>query len=320
MLYNENRKKDYLNEKYPLDDKNYRVLHFLDCLSEAEKNCGKDIVEFEDTELDKFVYSLDCKTHQALTSKLAILRDYIYWEVKEGYCKSKNIVIDLPRYKGKECDRFINKIAEKYRYLKDKDELHKLVDQIKNYRDKAVLCLLYEGVCGADFKEIRYLKIRDCDFESKQLNIQGDNARIIKCDSYMMEILYSSSKETEYLKNNGNDNRTNGISKLIDTGYIIKISNMSRTNENTVSKIVIPKIFENMRKEIWDINYNTQYLTPYSLKDSGLFHKIYELEKTYNSLSNCSQLDDLFKQYGISKSITYQYWMKYQSFKRGVKL
>lgn len=320
MLYNENRKKEYLKENYPLDENNYRVSHFLNYISKAEESYNKDIVEFNDIELDKFIYSLDCKTHQALTSKLAILRDYIYWEVREGYCKSKNIIIDLPRYKGKECDKFINKIAEKHRYLKNKQELYKLVRELKNYRDKAILCLLYDGICGADFKEIRYLKYSDCDFENNQISIKGEKERLIKCDSQMMEILNFAIKENEYIKNNGNDERFNNISKLVDTGYVIKISNMSRTNENVVSKIIIPRVFENMKKEIWNVEYNTQYLTPYSLKDSGMFHKIYELEEIYKELPSYNQLNDIFNQYSVNMAISYQYLMKYKSFKRGVGL
>lgn len=316
MLFNEDRKKAYIEDKSTSHSMESALKVFFNRLSEVEEYYNKDVVDFDDTELDDLLISFNCKTHQAITDKISLLRNYIYWEVEHGYCKSKNIIIDLPRFSNG-CERYLNKLAIKYRYLKDKNELYKLINQLVNYKDKAIICLLYEGLYGKEFDEIRYLKVKDCDFENNIINVTGENARQIKCDSEIMNIILETINETEYSKINGNSVSKNPSIKLISSQYVIKVTERSRL-QGAASPMTIAVLFSHMRLDSWNVNYNVQYISASTIRESGIFHHIAKIEEQQNMPVTDEQIQNILSIYGINSSMLFQYKRKYNYFKNNL--
>jgi len=319
MLYNEDRKKQFIQQKgYSSNTiKLYRA--FFNKLGAFECLYEKDVVEFDIEQLASVLYGLKCKTRQSVISKLSLLRCYIYWEVENGYLPSKNILIDLPRFKGKGLDTFINKTGSEAQYILDRESLYELVAQLYNPRDKAIFCLLYEGICGYDYSELRYIKKQHINFLNGTIEIYDEKGinlkRVIKCDDQTVRILNDVVESGEYYTCNGKSETKNNFVKVPESDYLIRVNR----GQYPLSCKSINRLFAQMRTSSWDIDFYCQYLTPTTIRDSGFFNYVKKAEESRKRELLNSEFSEALEYYGLSKGTILSYRTKYKDFKKIVK-
>lgn len=315
MFYNADRKQEYLQKCDYEVTMVKRIMTFFNKASALEFLFDKDISKFNVEEFESLFYTFECKTTNSIKATVSMARRYVYWELSNNYLTLKNIILDLPRFKGHNLDSFIYSIGSELSYIENRNELYKLVSMLVNPRDKAIICLLYEGICGEDYYDLRHLRKQDCDFSSNTIIIMNKNRseinRIIYCDPYTMGILYDSIHTEVYIKHNGKTSLRHNSMDLLPSDYVI------RTSKGTgiPSSKLITLTFENLRKSEWDIEFCCQYLTPTTVRDSGIFNMVVCLEVAKVGLLTNTEFRDILKYYGKSEKLLSQYRSKYNIFK-----
>jgi len=315
MLFNEERKRQFLRSKTYNVVTERKFWTVFKRVSIHESLTGKDIVEFDMKELEELFYAFKCKTYMSIRTIGAMLRQYVYWEVQNGWLPSKNIVLDLPGFMGSNLMKFMNVRGMEFSYIRGRDELYRLVSCVENPRDKAIICLLYEGVCGEDYGEIRNLKRQDCDFSLNRINIYYDDIssknRSVQCDARTMSIVMDSLDTDRYHMKNGKAERKYNAVELLRSDYVI------RTSKNTgisTSKLYT-MLFERLRTPGWGVDYYCQYLTPITVRNSGMFNKLLEFERDNGRAVTNDEFGDMIEYYSGSRKALMNFKVKYVDFK-----
>lgn len=280
VFYNNERKRQYLQECDYETETVKKIMTFFHKASTLEFLFDKDISEFSVEELESLFYGFKCKTMASIKGTVTLARRYVYWEISSSYLPSKNIILDLPRFKGHNLNSFINSVGNKASYLKSSDELYQLVSNLANPRDKAIICLLYEGVCGEDYYDLRHLKKQDCDFSSNTVRLMSKDRsiveRVVQCDYCAMDIVHEAIYTETYIKRNGTTMLKHDSVDLLPSDFVIRTSK----GDGIASGKLITLTFEKLRTPEWDVDFYCQYLTPTTVRDSGLFNYAVRLEES----------------------------------------
>lgn len=162
-------------------------------IDKMETMKNKNIYEFDTVEIKEFLKQLDSTSISTLNTYYSTINKYIRF-IEET---NSEVVInkDVTKLSSRDMEDLLNKEAHEERYI-TREDLFRLVSNAVNPQDKALFLLLFEGVRGKDYNDLRLLEERNVNFENNTI-ITPQKTITIK-DKRTMFILKSAIKQTEY--------------------------------------------------------------------------------------------------------------------------
>lgn len=159
----------------------------------VETELNKDILQFNQDEMQYLLNSFNYTSHFSLKSSVSRLNTYIR-------CTSRwNNTIPNTEITGDMVKKAIRETESK---LMTRTDMYKIASEMLNYVDRAIIVLLYEGVMGTGFNELLNLEWQNANLETGEIEL--DN-RIVKLSPPSIEILKRAKEECQYTKNGSLD-------------------------------------------------------------------------------------------------------------------
>lgn len=305
-LYNKEQKEKFLNERYSNlgTQKDYKLLFLKSYALESFHN--KDLANFAHDQLSELWDLLNCKTFDSLYKYQTIVRKYMEWAISNGKRASALDMTDLfnkQRIRGK-----INKIANQAQYIKSREEMYQICDQIYNKRDAALLVCFYEGL---KIEHIQALKTKDCNWNKNQVTItyKDGRKRILEFNSKSMEILKDASEETTYHQDNGNSTYRLAIKELDKSDKLFKTVKRN-DNKDSIANTAISSLFTKIGQWV-----DKPYLNPKNVIQSGILEKLSEIESKNGKLTptDFRRVSDMYSLNPKSWAFIQDLWLTYKS-------
>lgn len=256
----------------------------------------KDLKDFEKDELNELLVKLaKGTTENNFSSRFSVVNTYIEWAIINGHKKSGSNL--MPQFNKKDYEVYINKD----RFIIEQ-QLIEIEESLKNYQDKVVLRLIFEGVNGTELSELLNLKKQDVDFKNKRLRLYDsveERERFIHVSDRCLDFIEKAHAEEIYYSKNGQNEGKRGRNKLklMKTDHIIKNALTGRTKAFANNKYTIYGRIETVQ-EIFEL----PNLTPTNLRDSGMIKMAVDLYKRDGKLTT-THLEDIAEHFGFSPSM-----------------
>lgn len=222
-IYNEKIKELFLQNYTESSQVTYRRIFQKSC--STEEMLGKDLYDFNLEEIEDVLYNLSPTTFHSSVTNGRIITAYISWAIEQGL--RKNNINPLKTYGSDYFRKFIDPSAKIF--FTD-SEIMEIEDFCNNAQDAAMIRLLFEGVSGKMFWEIRNLKKEDVDFENKTLKLTNENGeiRILEISDRALSLVEKAMNQTKYYKKNGEMESENPVLReytdLIENDYVFRPS------------------------------------------------------------------------------------------------
>ncbi|MEH7116130.1 site-specific integrase [Neobacillus vireti] len=269
-IYNEEIKEQFLSQ-YDNEQTQKTIRNVFYKTYIIENTLEKDIYEQNLSEIAKCIENTRPATKSVAMSNGRFLASYISFAISHGYTNSNinPLKTVLPEF----YDNLIDKNRKiHYSY----DEFLQLLEELQNGQDQAFLFLIWEGLMGEKFSELRSLKFENIDFENKTVYVEERDQYINvsdKCIEYL-EKAYNQRTYYSYVPKT-QDYREKA---LLPSPYVFKNVKAPRTQENTMVNMAVFYNRLAAMKEILGIDM----LTPNGISQSGMLWeavKLYEEEK-----------------------------------------
>jgi integrase len=319
-FYDPERKNKFLYEQYPNESTRNTYGSLLQKISDYEEDNRKDLCDFSLSEATELLIGLRKISKESLNTAHSIINMYVEWCISPDQNYSKTGFNAFRLLESKDKNRFVHKIAQKLSYI-TRDEMYEICNQLYNYIDKAIICLLFEGVKGRpshSFEELRNLKQADIYPENNQIvltRFDENNiatTRLIDVDQRTMIILVGARNESTYHKENGESKSTFAIMELKGNQYLIQTADNGGDGED--DRITISSLqsrFKNFRKYT-----GIKFLTPNTLFQSGLFERCQEKENEYGGKLMIKHYEEIFQDLKLNEKQAATLKGKYESYKK----
>lgn len=288
-FYNQEIKERFLSTYDNEQTRNTLKYVFLNSRS-AEELLEKDLYQFNLTETSKIIKNSN--PHSIVTAKSTgrFISQYITWAIEEGL-RSSNInpmrTLD---------DSYYEPLVDKTKKIHySKQELINLCEQLPNSQDQAFLMLIFNGILGAKFEELRELSYNDVDWNNNKITIRSRNNYVIEVDDITMRYLERAYKAKTY---NTYNEKTGEHSEreLLPNNYIFKNVKSPRGKEGDP---VTPAVFYTRLKNIKS-EFELEYLTPNSLRQSGIIDQAVQIYKEKQDKLEYEDFEKIGKRYDFS--------------------
>lgn len=333
-FYDPERKNKFLYEQYPNEATRTTYGSLLSKISVYEEDYKKDLCDFSPSEATELMFGLRKTTKNARTTAYSIINKYVEWCMLESQNYSKTGFNSF-KFLDMDDDKFVHKLAQEMSYY-TRDEMYQICDMLFNYIDKAIICLLFEGVKGRpkqehSFEELKNLKKTDLIPEVNKIILTryDENNKpmthSIEVDKRTMDILVVAAREETYHRINGNDKSKFAIQNLSGSPYLIQFCD--RPNEGSgdedgrFKRASFNSRFSSIRKNVKEANeisankINVEFLTPTNLFLSGLFEKCEKLEQEYGILT-VKHFNKIFKDLKLNENQGIPLKGKYETYKK----
>lgn len=212
--YNYEFKMKYLDEYTDYTEDTKRVVRsYFRSVAESEELFGKDVKDFNSSEIEKMLKSLKLTTVRSLHNIVNYLIQYIDYCVKKGYATGANLFHDYTSQ-----DVLKNYIADEKIHFERK-EIMDIAMGARNAQDGAIIALLFEGLSHKDnFKEITELKVSDVDLDNNTVYVSSRNEKI-KISQETAILLKNAINHKTYYSIKGDTMRTY---ELESTSYVFR--------------------------------------------------------------------------------------------------
>lgn len=231
----------------------------------------KGVYNFNMEELNSLIGSYSNRSIEMIASNVSCLRNYIAFAIQEGYT-STNINL-LDGIGGKKfLEQFLDKNAGDNKYITFK-QLIELENQCLNPQDAVIPELLFVGVKGENYHELRNLKITDI---SEDEIILPD--RIIPISARTYDLIKDAIEQVDYYRGNGEDL---GMSKsksfkIKKSEYVVRTGGSKKSESEINCNTLISRV--NRIKYY----FNNPYLNITNIWVSGVIHFAKEIMKENN--------------------------------------
>lgn len=266
-VYNKNVKNEFLTRYKDNTATTYRrIFHKV---SQMEDYFGKDLCNFNLDEIEWVMIDLTPITPAASQSLFSVLLTYVDWAMENGY--SNNSINPLRAVNTKWVTQFADKYAKLYI---TGTELIEIEEMCANYQDAVIFRLLFEGVGGETWSEIRNLTGDDIDVKNKTLYLRDkdNNTRVLEVSTRCIRYCQEALDEKEYFKKNGlmeEHVRIKNIAELVQNNYVVR---NAITKTHTFSDPVADSTIYRRVHAIRDF-YGVEYLTPKNVLISGVLYQ-----------------------------------------------
>ncbi|MFO1442909.1 hypothetical protein KDN24_06725 [Bacillus sp. Bva_UNVM-123] len=268
-LYNNEIKERYLNERFENEDSRTTIKYVFKSAELIEDVLNKDLYNFSLPEIGKVIKNANPHSIGVARSHGRIISKYISWAIEPMGLRENNIH-PMKGINDSWYDTLVDK-TKKIHY--SKDELIELIERLPNAQDQAFLALMFEGVVGDKFEELRNISYYDVDWNNNELTIRNRDNFKIKLDNTFMRYIknaYEAQTYRNYDKETGDYKERD----LLDSNYIFRNIKSRAKEGEPVSLQVFYNRLNNIKGE-----FDLEYLTPNALKQSGMIHMAAEIIK-----------------------------------------
>jgi integrase len=303
-LYNEEIKEKFLST-YDNEQTQKTLRNVFQNSALIENVLEKDIYDFTLDELGKIIENTNPHTKNVARSTGRFISQYISWAIEPPQRLRKNALNPLKGVLQEWYDNFVDKTKKiHYSY----DEFIDLLEdnQMMNGQDQAFLFLIFEGIVGEKFSQIKELKFSDIDWDTNEVFVKERNEKI-KVSEDCIKYLQKAYNQSTYYQFNSNTKEFNE-KELLSSEFIFKNVKSPRGQENEPVKInVFYKRIQSL-KEIFSL----EYLTPNGIKQSGMIKMAVDIFKRDGELAY-DQLAEIGEKYAYSKLVNngYEYYNTY---------
>lgn len=297
-IYNEELKRRFVEENYSNLGTRERYLKVFKRTFEFEDKLQKDIYNFNLEEIKDVLNSLSSVSHATVGSTKSILSKYINWAIREGLVNSVINVVD--QYIDKdELSKMVSKLAQEFRFLKNKDELYSLINACENAQDAAIFVMSFYGLKAEDM-----VNLTIDDIEGNTIKV---GSRKIELDERFMQVIHETYNQTIYVKNNGIEIK-NIMSMEIALDTTTRHILHGTVNKNKTSNVLTKQVLNNRVKKVVSslgmidkykhLRESFKLLTLGNVFYSGMFIHLYEIEQTKGLLES-QDFINMREQYGL---------------------
>lgn len=303
-MLNKEIKTRFLNTEYTNVDTIKNTWYLFEKIGIMEEQYNTDLYNFNMNQLQDMLRLLDSTSSNAITKDWSIFDRYIQWCTGEGYCTPNLAAMNIFK---QDLRQFINKDAQKNKYIKNRDEYHQMLEEIYNPQDQVILTLRYEGLGGRNkqpycYEEIQNLTRNDIDFDTNELSLWRDidnkndinERKIVITDQKSIDVIRNAMEENIYYKGNGSTTAKVKTYNILESEYVVR---QVERSDNT-DKIGIMTINGRINKiKKWTGKY---FLNSKSIWYSGMFDRLQNIEKGRNLTQK--DYEDVYVLYGMEKS------------------
>ncbi|MCY9737549.1 site-specific integrase [Paenibacillus alvei] len=254
-LYNEEVKHDFL-QLYSKGSEDYYKRIFEKSVV-LENRLDRDLFDFTLEELEDLMFDLDPMTINAAQTNYSIISSYISFAIDKGY--RTNSINSLKAMGSTWSEKFVDKSKKLYFSSYEIDEI---ILNLDNAQDAVIVSLLFHGVCGKEFSEIRNLTKHDLDLENNILTLRNEKGLKRKLhvkNENLFTLLRQAFAQTKYVKRNRQmdelSNSTPEIDLVANDFIVRKTAIVGRDNDPVEKNVIFRRI--NLTKELFDIPYFT---------------------------------------------------------------
>lgn len=242
--------------------RNFMIL--LEQSEKIEKELNKDLYDFNLEETIMFLKNLRSKSVKSMDTRKSMVVMYRKWAFQRKLTQNIYITKAIEELRS---ESLINVIAEKDKYITKKD-LYDWVIELTNIRDSIIILLLWWGIKGLDFKEIRYLKESDIDITNKTIKLKN---REIEVDDFTIDMIRGCMNTDEYLcfsKGMGIRHNPFAESEYLIKNVAITEKDKERFYNEPVSKQIVQRIVREGRDLI-----DNSYINVTTVFKSGQYYR-----------------------------------------------
>ena len=319
-IYNEDLKRRFIEENYTNLGTMERYLKVFKRSYEYENELQKDIYDFNLPEITDMMTYFSRTMPSTVNSEISIIKNYIQWAINEKLTDSVINVVE--QYLNKSVkNELVSKVAQEFKFLRNKDDLMNLVNACKNAQDAVVFVLAFYGFRAEDMINLSIDHIHgnniDLEYDIFREDKNEETGEITKVktghvsrkffiEDKFMEVVFEAYNQTIYIKNNGIEvpNIMTMEIALDSTRHILKgIVNKGKTNSVLTKQVLnnrIKKIVNTFGQidKYKHLRESFKLLTLGNMFYSGLFIHLHEIERNKGSLEAQDYIS-IREQYGL---------------------
>lgn len=274
-IYKEENKEKFL-ETYDNEQTQKTIRNAFYKSYPEEYRLNKDLFNFDQHEIIDVIKNANPHSKSVAKSLGRFFKQYIDWAYDVGLRKSNLNPVDV--ITDTQYSELIDK-TKKIHY--SHDEFLELLNDpnLMNNSDKAMLALMFSGIIGEKFGQIREIKCSNLNFDNNTVYVK-ERDEYIEIDPLFMNYLEKACNETIYYQYNSNTKEFTEKVHL-NSEYIFKNVKSPRGVENEPVKL---NVFYSRMQAIKEL-LDREYLTPNALKQSGMIKMAVDIYKQVGKLA-----------------------------------
>lgn len=300
-LYNGEFKEKYLNEKFENEDSKTTTRYIFRKSELIEDILGKDLYDFNIIEISKVLQNANPHSISVAKSYARAISSYISWCIDPIGIREDNIH-PMKGIKMSWAEQFVDK-TKKIHF--SKQEMENLVEKkVVNAQDQAFIWMIFEGVQGEKFSELRNLKYDMINWNKNQLRLinEDHSERVINVSDQCMRYITNAFKEKKYKTPSEKERQ------LVESDFVLRNVFSPRSKSPDVSMAALYNRLNHL-KEYLDL----EYFTGNSIKQSGMIWKAVQIYQRDNHFGEYKQFEEIGLQFNSPKIFTeeYEYYNTY---------
>ena len=280
FIYNLEQKQKYLDEITSENTKQQITGYFLR-LGKKEEEYGKDIANMSLNELRDTLLSVGALDYTYRNHLVSLVRNYVKWTVWHDFAKnSKAIETITPR-------SIENVKLEREKMIKDAEQMENILFHGMRYESgenreiiaKLIMRLLYAGLTIEELQDLKK--------ESRRANNIVTTEAGDYCIDDAASVLWDMCKDLTFIERASRKNDGTAVKlNLEDSDFLFRPIASKKTNSSTSCSRAffmetVIRVFQSYSSYMGQ-NIN---VSPQNINLSGLFYKMFELEKTGIAIS-----------------------------------
>lgn len=266
-LYSEEIKEKFLST-YDNIQTQKTIRNVFQNTCDVEDTFDKDLYDFTLDQIGKVIKNY-IKPHTVSVAKSngRFISQYISWAIGEGFRKS-----NLNPLKGAENDFYEDLVDKTRKVHHSYDEFLTLLEDklLYNSQDKSLLFMMWHGILGERFSQLREIKFSDIDFENKTVYVRERDYHVPVDDKCIEYLEKTRSEDTYYQYNSSTGEFSEKL--LLESPYVFRNVKSPRGLPNEPLKI---NVFYSRIQTLKEL-LNLEFLSPQSLRQSGMIHEAYK--------------------------------------------
>lgn len=292
-MYNEEYKKSFL-ETLNLSDSSLKTYYSIFNKTEPfERKHETDLYDMDNSMLDLLFRQAKRQTKRSAIIFINTIKNYITWAIDNGHSASPtHPIVDVIN------DEYVSTYvwnAGKNYY--NREELLKKIELLDNNRDMAIVLLLFEGIVGSSFSEIRNLRIDDITTKDDKffLNVLSDEinltSRQIEITKELHDLLIKTYNTSEIKSPSGK------MARLVDGEYIFRKNRLGKDNDVRITPSMISTIIMQRIKD----SFSDSNITATTIEISGMMWYANEwMNENGDRIFDLNIVEKLVKKYNLS--------------------
>lgn len=269
-MYNKAIKERFL-ESIENEGSRNTISYIFKASETTEKILGKDLYNFSIEEVGLVLQNMTGTTITTVRSNAVNIRMYMSWCIQNGY--RDNNLNPLDGYGKEWLEQFVD--DTKKIHWSENEFYNEIVEQLDNAQDQALLSLIFEGIIGKGFSELKEIHYNHINWNTNEIIIKRDGKeKTMSVSNKTMRFVENAYKQKTYRtfsEKTGDYNEK----EMVSSDYLFKNVKSPRTKEGEPLSL---QVFYNRMQAVKE-KFSLDYLTPNSIRQSGALYYGYLLAK-----------------------------------------